>query len=80
MHGGRVRPLLLVALVAGALGIGGAAAPGGVPVPLLDRLGLGRPAERVEAPGFTLPALAGKPVQLSDLRGRAVLLYFWTTW
>jgi peroxiredoxin len=52
------------------------AAPG----PLLDALQLTRPAQRVEAPGFELPALDGRPVHLKDLRGRVVLLYFWATW
>jgi AhpC/TSA family protein len=32
------------------------------------------------APAFTLEALAGERVALSDWRGRAVLLYFWATW
>ena len=29
---------------------------------------------------FTLPSLDGKPLSLSDLKGRAALLYFWATW
>ena len=52
----------------------------GVPASLLERLELARPTERLEAPGFELPDLAGKRVRLEDLRGRVVLLYFWATW
>jgi thiol-disulfide isomerase/thioredoxin len=32
------------------------------------------------APDFTLQSLDDKPVRLSDLRGKAVLLNFWATW
>jgi cytochrome c biogenesis protein CcmG/thiol:disulfide interchange protein DsbE len=32
------------------------------------------------APDFTLSTLDGKPVKLSDYRGKAVLLNFWATW
>ncbi|HVC89459.1 MAG TPA: TlpA disulfide reductase family protein [Acidobacteriaceae bacterium] len=32
------------------------------------------------APGFTLKNLDGKPVSLSDYKGKAVLLNFWATW
>ncbi len=32
------------------------------------------------APEFTLTDLAGRPVALSSLRGKAVLLNFWATW
>ena len=32
------------------------------------------------APDFTLDTLEGKPVRLSDFRGKAVLLNFWATW
>ena len=33
-----------------------------------------------EAPGFTLPDLAGKKVSLSDFRGKWVVLDFWGSW
>jgi hypothetical protein len=51
-----------------------------VPAPLLDALQLGRPTSRLEAPGFELPTLDSRTVRLGALRGRVVLLYFWTTW
>jgi peroxiredoxin/Cu/Ag efflux protein CusF len=34
----------------------------------------------IMSPDFTLPALAGNPIRLSDLRGKVVLLNFWATW
>ena len=32
------------------------------------------------APGFSLPDLEGKPRSLTDLSGKVVLVFFWTTW
>ena len=29
---------------------------------------------------FALPALDGKRVTLSDLKGHVILVYFWATW
>jgi len=33
-----------------------------------------------EAPAFALDDLQGKPITLSELRGKVVLLHFWATW
>jgi len=32
------------------------------------------------APEFSLPDLDGRPVKLSDFRGKVVLLFYWATW
>ena len=37
-------------------------------------------ASRATAPEFTLTDISGKPVHLSDFRGRVVLVDFWATW
>ena len=42
--------------------------------------GPSRPQVGQPAPNFTLPALAGKPVTLDQLRGRPVVVNFWATW
>ncbi len=70
---------LAIVLATGTL-LGVLAAWASVPAPLLDALQLARPTERLEAPDFDLPDLAGKRVRLAGLRGRVVLLYFWATW
>ncbi len=33
-----------------------------------------------ELPNLSLPDLDGKPVSLRSLRGKVILLNFWTTW
>ena len=47
---------------------------------LVEGLGLDRPARRLAAPPFVLSGLEGTDIRLDDLRGRVVMLYFWTTW
>ena len=32
------------------------------------------------APSFALPDLDGKVTRLEDLRGKVVVLFFWSTW
>jgi cytochrome oxidase Cu insertion factor (SCO1/SenC/PrrC family) len=39
-----------------------------------------RIAESPKAPDFVLKDLEGKSYRLSDLRGKVVLINFWTTW
>lgn len=46
----------------------------------LAALGMVAPMTPAPPPDFTLPTLDGGQVQLASLRGRVVLLSFWTTW
>ena len=47
---------------------------------LLGQLGMQVPSQAASPPSFSLPDLNGTPVRLADLKGRALMLYFWTTW
>ena len=66
---------MLAILAVGLVVLGVAAADDGLDrllselqiIPLGDQL----------PPPFALDALGGKPISLAELRGRAVLLYFW---
>jgi hypothetical protein len=79
MRAAVTRRALIVSLVGAVLGWAALARPEPSPA-LLEALSLARPTQRLEAPSFDLPDLAGKRVRLADLRGRVVLLYFWATW
>lgn len=49
-------------------------------VALWNAAGVTRLADRTEAPPVGLNDLAGQTVDLHDLRGRLVMLFFWATW
>jgi len=47
---------------------------------LLRELFIQVPSREVGAPPFVLPDVKGASVRLSDYEGRAVMIYFWTTY
>ena len=52
----------------------------GAPADPLEPMGVLRPAEPVVAPDPPFRSLDGREVRLSALRGKVVLLGFFTTW
>ncbi len=36
--------------------------------------------DKISAQDFTLEDLEGRPVAVTDFRGKVVLIFFWTTW
>ena len=48
--------------------------------PPCNSFGVQRFQEKKEAPAFSLNSLDGKPIALSDFKGKPVLLIFWATW
>jgi len=48
--------------------------------PSCDSFGVQRFQEKKEAPAFSLSSLDGKPIALSDFKGKPVLVIFWATW
>ncbi len=77
-------PLLLAGLLLGACSAAPREIGGSVPANFSgDASAAGLPAAPRPghpAPDFSLVDLDGKIVKLSDLRGKAVLINFWTTW
>lgn len=47
---------------------------------LLQELLIQAPAREVNAPPVSLSDTTGAPVRLADYKGRAVMIYFWTTY
>ena len=47
---------------------------------LLRELSIQVPSREVGAPRLSLPDLKGASVRLADYKGRAVMIYFWTTY
>ena len=81
----------MIRLVSTAIFVGLVIIPQGVPLNLAraggtsdadlwNAAGVTRVTERSPAPLVVLNDLAGQRVDLRDLRGRLVMLYFWATW
>ncbi len=69
--------LMLLSLAVGFLWTVGSRVPSAVGAPLSSSPS---PREGFLAPDFTLDTLDGNVVTLSELRGKVVVVNFWTTW
>jgi cytochrome oxidase Cu insertion factor (SCO1/SenC/PrrC family) len=67
-------------LIAAALWAAVAAAQPAAAPPAWAKMGVQAYESPKPAPAFALPALGGGTVRLEDLKGKAVLLFFWATW
>ena len=67
-------------LIAAALWPAVAAAQPAAAPPAWAKMGVQTYEPPKPAPAFALPALDGGTVRLGDLKGKAVLLFFWATW
>jgi cytochrome oxidase Cu insertion factor (SCO1/SenC/PrrC family) len=70
MKGGAVAVLTAVLLAAGVAGA----------APDFSAMSVQPYEPPKPAPAFALPDLEGTTHQLADLRGKVVLVFFWTTW
>lgn len=75
-----VRSLLLGCFLAASGFAFSQTAPAGLSRAQIAAAGLLEVQGEPEAPDFTLSGPDGKPVTLSSLRGKVVLLNFWATW
>ena len=62
------------------LQVGKAASPSQPEYPSCNSFGIQRFQERKEAPAFSLKSLNGEQINLSDFKGKPVLITFWATW
>ena len=68
---------MVVSLAAAIIWTVGSRLPSGVGAPLSSSPS---PREGFFAPDFTLDTLQGEQVKLSSLRGKVIVVNFWTTW
>lgn len=71
---------VLVVLLATPILVVATSQAGGAPRDPLESMGGLRPAAPVAAPDPAFRTLDGREVRLSELRGKVVLLGFFTTW
>jgi len=74
------RSIAAGSLIAAALWTAGAAAQPVAAPPAWAKMGVQAYESPKPAPAFALPALDGRTVRLEDLKGKALLLFFWATW
>jgi len=72
--------LWIVTFFPPALQMGRAASSSQPDTPSCQSFGIQRFQEKKEAPAFSLMGLDGKPISLSDFKGKSVLITFWATW
>jgi cytochrome oxidase Cu insertion factor (SCO1/SenC/PrrC family) len=72
--------LAAASLIAAALWAGVAAAQPAAAPPAWEKMGVQPYEPPKAAPALALPAVDGRTVRLEDLKGKAVLLFFWATW
>ena len=70
----------IATLLIPSLQVGRAASTSQPEFPSCNSFGIQRFQEKKEAPAFSLKNLDGKPISLSDFKGKPVLITFWATW